>query len=258
MSVGDVNSPERGSGARFNDGKLDLTLLPPWAWQELADRKDDTGSFRLCFGRELEYLIGFWEGEDDDIYHALDGLTDDDFEAAARVFAYGARKYAPWNWAKGMHWSIPMACYLRHMILVDPDSEDGESGISHRGHAVCNLIMLSHFAQLCPDLDDRPHEIRPEWHEGKVDKVCEFDEDDEDPVAGFDEFDEMEPDFCGPQWEEVPHGVFRVRYREHFHSHEREEDVGDLPTGVLNDLVETCTEEQESRERTLRATGRLT
>jgi hypothetical protein len=28
MAVGDVNSNEKGSGARYNDGKADLSLIP--------------------------------------------------------------------------------------------------------------------------------------------------------------------------------------------------------------------------------------
>jgi hypothetical protein len=53
MSIGDVNSKERGSGARYNTGKPDWSLLP---------------------------------------MHLLEGTV--------RVWMYGARKYAAWNWAK--------------------------------------------------------------------------------------------------------------------------------------------------------------
>lgn len=35
-----------------------------------------------------------------------------------RVFMYGKLKYAEWNWAKGMKWSIPMDCLLRHSFKV--------------------------------------------------------------------------------------------------------------------------------------------
>jgi len=30
-------------------------------------------------------------------------------EDEARVWMYGKQKYAAWNWAKGMEWSIPLA-----------------------------------------------------------------------------------------------------------------------------------------------------
>lgn len=233
MSIGDVNSPERGSGARFNDGKLDLTLLPPWCWGEYAERVDDDGTFQLFYGSELEALISFWSGDDDAIHAVLDGLTDDDYQLAAEVFAYGARKYAAWNWAKGMPWSVPVACYLRHMLTADPDSEDGESGIAHRGHAVCNLIMLAQFASLCPDMDDRPQEIRPEWHV-KVERAQEAVTDVR--LSGPDRFEVT-------YW--TDDGAMII------------EELLNLPTSVLNALVELAVEEQESRERILRASGRL-
>jgi len=56
--IGDVNSNEKGSGARYNTGKADLSLIP------------------LCT-----------------------------LEDEAHVWAYGKKKYAAWNWAKGI-------CYL--------------------------------------------------------------------------------------------------------------------------------------------------
>ena len=243
MSIGDVNSAERGSGARFNDGTIDLTLLPPWCWAEYAERVDDDGTFQLFYGSELEALISFWSGDDDAIHLVLDGLTDDDYQLAAEVFAYGARKYAAWNWAKGMPWSVPVACYLRHMLTADPDLEDGESGISHRGHAVCNLIMLAQFAQLCPDMDDRPQEIRPEWHAAS------------ERAQGLTDVPEVRlgnpfiRDVTGPD-------CFDVTYWTDSGAMITEELLN-LPTSVLNNLVELSVEEQESRERTLRATGEL-
>lgn len=112
MSVGDVHSQERGSGARFNTGKVPLELVP------------------------------------------LSALED-----CARVFGYGREKYAAWNWAKGMDWSIPYACLLRHMAAwFNGEDNDPESGLPHLGHAMCNLVMLSTFARTYPEGDDRPAE----------------------------------------------------------------------------------------------------
>ena len=68
MTVGDINSDKKGTGARFNDGKPDLSLIP------------------------------------------LETLADE-----ARVWMYGERKYKRHNWMKGMNWSIPLACALRHL-----------------------------------------------------------------------------------------------------------------------------------------------
>lgn len=110
--VGDVNSTERGSGARYNDGKPDLSLIP------------------LCT-----------------------------LEDEARVWMYGKRKYAAWNWAKGMDWSIPLACALRHLAAFQRGEDiDKESGLPHLAHAMCNLRMLTLYSYTYPEGDDRPTE----------------------------------------------------------------------------------------------------
>lgn len=112
MSVGDVKSTERGSGARFNDGKPDFSLIP------------------------------------------LSTLEDE-----ARVWAYGKRKYAAWNWCKGMDWSIPLACALRHLSAWQRgEDRDPESGLPHLAHVSCNIRMLTLYAKTFPEGDDRPKE----------------------------------------------------------------------------------------------------
>lgn len=82
----------------------------------------------------------------------LSALTD-----CADVFAYGAQKYASWNWLRGMPWSVPYACLMRHLDAWQRGEElDPESGLPHLGHAMCNLIMLSHYAKYYREGDDRP------------------------------------------------------------------------------------------------------
>jgi hypothetical protein len=108
--IGDVNSDERGSGARYNTDKPDLSLIP------------------------------------------LSTLEDE-----ARVWMYGAKKYAAFNWMKGMPWSVPLACALRHLAAFQKGEDiDPESGQTHLAHAMCNLRMLTLYAQTYPEGDDRP------------------------------------------------------------------------------------------------------
>lgn len=112
MTIGDINSQARGSGARFNSAKPDFSLIP------------------------------------------LGTLTDE-----ARVWMYGREKYAAWNWAKGMPWSVPFACLMRHMAAWQSgEANDPESGLPHLAHAMCNLRMLTLFASTYPEGDDRPLE----------------------------------------------------------------------------------------------------
>jgi hypothetical protein len=78
-------------------------------------------------------------------------------EDEARVWEYGKRKYAAWNWAKGMDWSIPFACMMRHMAAWQRGEEnDPESGLPHLAHAMCNLRMLTLYGKTYPEGDDRP------------------------------------------------------------------------------------------------------
>jgi len=108
--IGDVNSDAKGSGARYNAGKPDMSLIP------------------LCT-----------------------------LEDEAKVWAYGKQKYAAWNWAKGMDWSVPLACALRHIAKWQAGEEnDEESGLPHLAHAMCNLRMLTLYAKTYVEGDDRP------------------------------------------------------------------------------------------------------
>ena len=108
--IGDVNSDEKGSGARYNTGKADLSLIP------------------------------------------LSTLEDE-----ARVWMYGAKKYKAHNWMKGMDWSVPYACALRHLAAWQAGEEvDAESGQSHLAHAICNLRMLTLYSKTYLEGDDRP------------------------------------------------------------------------------------------------------
>ena len=109
MSVGDITSDERGTGARFNSGKPSFDLIP------------------------------------------LAALED-----CAKVFDYGRRKYADWNWAKGMAWSVPLGCILRHLAAWQRGEDtDAESGLPHLGHIMCNLVMLSTYDRTFREGDDR-------------------------------------------------------------------------------------------------------
>jgi hypothetical protein len=84
---------------------------------------------------------------------------------AAEVFGYGAKKYASWNWAKGMAWSIPLACMQRHLAAIQSgEMNDPESGLPHIGHVLCNALMLSHFMEFCPDMNDFPEQLTEAYH----------------------------------------------------------------------------------------------
>ncbi|WP_285401056.1 dATP/dGTP diphosphohydrolase domain-containing protein [Luteibacter sp. ME-Dv--P-043b] len=163
LGIGDVNSDARGSGARFNTGKPPFELLPLRTIMRGDSERHSGHPARLV----LDYL-GDWQagyGEDhSNLHYALDAACDvertfelSDLADAAHVFDYGRRKYAEWNWAKGMSWSIPLACAVRHCLAaLSGEETDPESGQPHMAHVKCNIIMLMLFAETFREGDDRP------------------------------------------------------------------------------------------------------
>jgi len=44
---------------------------------------------------------------------------------------------------------------MRHLSAIQAGEEnDPESGLPHMGHAMCNMIMLSHYSKHMPELND--------------------------------------------------------------------------------------------------------
>lgn len=78
----------------------------------------------------------------------------------ARVWMSGLLKYAPWNWSKGMAWSVPFDCLCRHLFKwwYLGEDIDAESGEHHLDLVFCNLFMLKHFTKAYTEGDDRPPE----------------------------------------------------------------------------------------------------
>lgn len=148
-----------GTGLRYNQGKPPMELVPIRALAEYVE---------ITFGKSLNPVIGclqhlarFQERDVKVLLHdALAELSQDStaiFAEAARVFDYGRNKYHEWNWAGGFLWSVPLACAVRHlMAMADGQENDEESGLPHRGHVACNMIMLLTFLHKFPELDDRP------------------------------------------------------------------------------------------------------
>lgn len=69
-------------------------------------------------------------------------------------------KSGNWNWVKGMNWSVPIGCIGRHSLKVLAKNEliDEESGLSHIGHIMCNLVMLKAFSNGYEEGNDLPPE----------------------------------------------------------------------------------------------------
>jgi len=75
----------------------------------------------------------------------------------ARVWTFGAKKYADRNWEKGFAWSRAYGAALRHLTRFwNSHDNDEETGLSHVAHAVCCLRMLQRFEKDKIGVDDRP------------------------------------------------------------------------------------------------------
>lgn len=157
QNIGDVNSDARGSGARFNAGKAPIELIPLRLIAAQARHAGRYGKFASEIDA-LEALACFQEGGSEDDLHEAVYAMGAAWVECAQVFDYGRKKYASWNWAKGMAWSVPLACAARHLVFGTMEGEefDLESKLTHRGHFLCNIVMLLTFVHTYPEGDDRP------------------------------------------------------------------------------------------------------
>lgn len=96
-----------------------------------------TGAAREKLNRDPYDLVPFQE------------ITD----AYVRVAEFGAKKYEPWNWTKGLS-RIQLCCsLLRHVFAyIRGQDHDPESGLMHTDHILWNAAALSHNVHW--DLED--------------------------------------------------------------------------------------------------------
>lgn len=77
-------------------------------------------------------------------------------EPMVKVLMFGAKKYAPNNWKKGLKYTEICDSLQRHMnAFLDGEDNDKESKLYHVGHILCNAMFLSYMFLFRIDLDDR-------------------------------------------------------------------------------------------------------
>lgn len=101
------------------------------------------------------------EGHKDDSGKVrMDLLSPDFLEGTAKVLTFGAEKYEPYNWAKGILYSRVFAALQRHLWAWQAGEEnDQETNMPHLWHAACCLMFLTHYAAhptTYHSYDDRP------------------------------------------------------------------------------------------------------
>lgn len=176
-AIGDVNSTERGSGARDNAGKPDWSLMPVRQLRAIVRHRhiiaelNDFGAVGIGM---LSALADFQESPSEKSAHRLlicsvamlwaelpGKVLTEALVPVVRVWEHGQKEYAAWNWMKGMAWSIPVACILRHWAAIENgeslDTKVNGSGQLHSAHIVCNAMMLNHYVPHFPEGNDMPH-----------------------------------------------------------------------------------------------------
>ncbi len=107
--------------------------------EKAKELKEDSKALRYNNGKRKWSLVHF---------KALEPMVE--------VLEFGAEKYAPWNWRKGLSWSGIIDSTMRHLIAFKEGEDlDPESEKPHVGHLLANLMFLSYMYLFRKDLDDR-------------------------------------------------------------------------------------------------------
>lgn len=174
MARGDLESQEFGSGARADSGKPSWGLMPlnqvmvslrdPIVMESPRNDEDaltpqdliwELAKFQRIGTPSLAYsLLAYTYA------FLMDSMYADFFTASIeviRVWEHGEKKYAAFNWMKGMSWNSVIGCYMRHIQAIQQGTTvDEESGRLHAAHLVCNAMMLVHYTENYPEGNDLP------------------------------------------------------------------------------------------------------
>jgi hypothetical protein len=86
-------------------------------------------------------------------FDLIDGYA---MEQLAWVLTFGAEKYEPHNWRKGIKFSRLIAAAERHLNAIKRGEDfDNETKLPHAAHAMCCLMFLTWMQQYRPGKDDR-------------------------------------------------------------------------------------------------------
>jgi hypothetical protein len=80
----------------------------------------------------------------------------DSLEGLVKVLEYGATKYAPNNWKKGMPVTQVSESLMRHLFaFLKGEDVDPESGCRHISHVMCNAMFIEYIMREKPHYDNR-------------------------------------------------------------------------------------------------------
>lgn len=69
-------------------------------------------------------------------------------EPMVQVLMFGAQKYSPFNWQKGLQKDEILESAMRHLTkMIDGEINDPESGLPHIGHLMCNCMFYQYMVE---------------------------------------------------------------------------------------------------------------
>lgn len=76
----------------------------------------------------------------------LELIPPEAIEELGWVYTFGAEKYAPNNWLRGINYTRIIGAIKRHVLEIEKSQDyDPEWGLLHAGHAAWSLIALIYF-----------------------------------------------------------------------------------------------------------------
>lgn len=119
-------------------------------------------------GREVRSVNPLTGGEKGVKPERYDLIPVEPLRQVARIYGYGAAKYADRNWEQGYEWSKSYAALQRHAnAFWGGEDIDPESGLPHLASVVFHALAMLEWASTHPELDDRPHHaLERAWFEG--------------------------------------------------------------------------------------------
>lgn len=135
-----MGKPDIG-GVKFDDGKPDYTLIP---WDIVGYGVEDT-QLIMPFYRWWRGSISASECTAQVLMAYYERASLDFVDLLAQSLNYGATKYAPWNWEKGISRHRLYAAACRHFKAIydlGAGAKDAESGLYHTAHLAFYAVAI--------------------------------------------------------------------------------------------------------------------
>ena len=118
-------------------------------------------------------------------------------ERVGEVLTFGAEKYDPQNWRKGLSMIETLGSLKRHLSAFEKGSQDydNETGLHHLSHVIVNAMMALYNAKYNPQVDDRVKHSQKYYSVGyDIDDVLL------DFVGGWKTHFELPDDWMAKSW----------------------------------------------------------